>query len=173
MRKPFIKLLLAGLGYMFMGNLLASVMTLALAFFRMEILIMGIAVLLAMAIYLMLVSVPAYKDGQEIKKSRNGGIPKWRWAVIGVIVWAVAAIPSVIFLIERYNTGAYRFINGAVNPLSAFFLTGTGQFMLNPAGVEVEIMRLASFAPYVFIGFYALTIPACHIGFIMGLKSND
>ncbi|MCL2072129.1 MAG: hypothetical protein FWH07_07865 [Oscillospiraceae bacterium] len=177
-KKSFLQLLLPGLGYVIMGNLLSTIMTISLAMFRMEILIMGLSVVFGMAIYLLLVAVPAYKDGLEENtraKRETGGertATQWRWAFVGLILWGVMLIPSIVFLLSDFNEGAYRLINGAVSPLSAFMLTGTGEFVTNQAGDETEILQLASFAPYVFMGFYALTIPACHIGFMLGLRDS-
>jgi hypothetical protein len=171
MRKPFLKLLLPGLGYMFMGNLLSTVMTISLAMFRTEILITGLSVLLGIAIYLLLVAVPAYKDGlDENTKRRNKSVEaepvkKWRWALVGVILWGVMLVPSILFLLLEYNVGVYRLINGAVNPLSVFFVEAITRG-IEPPVVSVSLHPIA---PYVFMGFYALTVPACHIGFMLGL----
>ena len=157
-RKSFIKLLPPALGYMVMGNLLATIMSISLAPFSTETAIMGLAVLFAMAIYLLLVAVPAYKNGMDENKNIESGsdlkIPKYRWVVIGLIEWGIMLIPSLVFLSVGYSIGVYRIILGAIQPLSLF--------LVNENGV------MLSYSPYVFMGFYALTVPACHIGFILG-----
>jgi len=160
-KKTLVQLLLPALGYMVMGNLLSTVMSVSLAPFRGENLIMGMAVLFAMAIYLLLVAVPAYKDGLEENTRRKNQtvqpppVQKWRWAAIGAILWGIMLVPSVVFLLGRLNVGVYRLICGAVNPMSMFLVGEEGQ--------------LLSYVPYVFMGFYALTVPACYIGFSLGL----
>ncbi|MCL1903670.1 MAG: hypothetical protein FWF94_04555 [Oscillospiraceae bacterium] len=178
MQKPFVKLLLSGLGYMLMGNLLSVIMSVSLAFFRGETLIMILSVLFGIAIYLLLVAVPAYKDGldenakQKKRKDNTESVPKWRWALVGTILWGVMLIPSVVYLFTEYNEGVYRMLNGAVFPLSAFMLVSTMTTEYPFSSAFVEVLRLAPFAPYVFMGVYALTIPACHIGFILGLNNG-
>ncbi|MCL1789594.1 MAG: hypothetical protein FWG33_04475 [Oscillospiraceae bacterium] len=175
MRKPFIKLLLPGLGYMFMGNLLSVIMSISLAFFRSETLIMILSVFFGIAIYLLLVAVPAYKDGLETNtklKDDSAEIPKWRWALVGVVLWGIMLVPSIIYLLSAYNEGVYRILNGAVFPLSAFMLISTVTTESPLSSLLIEVLHLAPFAPYVFMGFYALTIPACQFGFMLGLRDS-
>ena len=153
-RKKFPQLLLPALGYMVMGNLLSTIMTVSLAPFRGETLIAGLAIVFAIAIYLLLVAVPAYKNGLDehtkLKKSSEGsGVPKYRWLAVGAILWAAMLVISGIYLLGGLPSGAYRLIHGATFQLNSF-------------------VRLP-YIPIVNACFYALTIPACHIGFILGL----
>jgi len=165
--KPFLKLLLYSLGYMLMGNLLAFIMTISLSAFGTNEAVMGMATLFAMAIYLLLVSVPAFKDGQSeaCKQNRtdeDAVVPNFyknRWIIIGVILWVIMLVPSIVFLFGGISAGWYRFINGAVYPLSLFLVQ------------DIDGGRvLMSSAPYVIMVFYVLTIPACLIGHKMGRK---
>jgi hypothetical protein len=171
-RKSFIKLLAAGFCYMFMGNLLSAIMTISVipiasAASGQKELVMGIAAVFAMMIYLLLVAVPAYMDGLAENTSRrrisfekpaDETVPKYRWAAVGAILWGVMLIPSVVFLLGGIGTGVYRMLSGAVYPLSLFLVSDNG-----------GVRSLMSTAPYVVMGFYALTLPSCHIGFILGL----
>jgi len=174
-RKSFIKLLLPALGYMVMGNILSFVMAMSLAFFRGETLIMLMSVLFAAAIYLMMVSVPAYKNGQdEFTKLKNKtgneaeAVPKYRWLSVGMILWGIMLIPSVVYLFGGIPQGVYLLLSGAVYPLSGFFMKVTEY----DADGRPILMSLLNFAPFVFMGFYALTVPACHIGFMLGLSDK-
>jgi len=157
-RKSFTGLLLPALGYMVMGNLMATVMSFSLYSFAANQMIMGIAVLFAIAIYLLLVAVPAYKDGQyEHVKLRNPAnkiedVPKYRWLQVGAILFAIMLIPCLLLLIGAINTGWFRLVCGAVNPLAGFLANGA--------------------IPFAGIAIYALTIPACHIGFKLGLTDK-
>jgi hypothetical protein len=170
MRKSFLQLLLPALGYTVMGNILALVMSMSLSVFANETPIIAVAVLFAAAIYLLLVGVPAYKDGQEYhmkqQKQRDAAptepsagmsAASLRHAGIGAILFAVVSAPSVIFLLGRLDESAYRLLNGPVLPLTLFLSEHTDDGMV-----------LLPFAPYVFIGFYALTIPACCISYTLG-----
>jgi len=162
--KKFTQLLLAGLGYMLMGNLLATVMTISLAAFGGSAVIMGLATLFAMAIYLMLAGVPAYKDGlyKSTKQSQdNHDRGKYRWLAVGVIGWGIMLVPSVVFLLGGLGEGMYRLICGAVYPLSLFLVE------------DVDGVRsMLPWVPYVFIGFYALTVPACYVGYALGNRQK-
>ncbi|MCL2035780.1 MAG: hypothetical protein FWG83_00115 [Oscillospiraceae bacterium] len=168
-KKSFMKMLLVGLGYMFMGNLLATIMAFSLSSLMSETFMVGMAALFAMAIYLLLVAVPAYKDGvAEGIKAKNQSPdesiakPKHTWALIGVILCGVMLIPTIVYLSGSLNMGVYRLICGAIFPLSYFFeWTVLGDIGITERGFY-------GFAPFVFMGFYALTIPACHLGFMLG-----
>jgi hypothetical protein len=153
-RNTFLKLFLPGLGYMVMGNFLAAIMTFSLYSFMGAAAVQGMAVLFAAAIYLLLVGVPAYKNGlaerSMLENKRVESVPVYRWAGVGVILFVIAVIPSVLLVLGVLNIGWFRLICGAVGQLS-MFLDGL------------------PFAPYVYMGFYALTILSCHVGFMLGL----
>jgi len=154
-RKKFTQLLLPALGYMIMGNLLALVMTFSLAPFRGETVIVGMTMLFAAAIYILLVAVPAYKDGLDQhtklkkKKMETATVPKYNWLIVGLILWAIMAAVSIAFLIFPFEQWIYRVLNGATLQLSNLIKN--------------------RYVPFVNIGFYALTAPTCHIGFMLGL----
>jgi hypothetical protein len=131
--------------------------------------------ILAMAVYLLLVAVPAYKDGMEEqtrirnKRCKLEDIPKNRWLLIGTALFGIMLIPSIGYLFFSFNEGLYRLIYGATHSLSWVLTEGTGRFREGPGGEQIELMRLTPYAPYVFIGLYSLTIPASHLGFMLGL----
>ena len=161
-RKTFVQLLLPALGYMLMGNLMATVMTISLASFALNRAVLIIASIFAAAIYLTLIAVPAYKDGVNerlaIKNKKSGEVPKFRWLGIGFVLWGVMLIPSITYLTGNITASVYRLIDGAVYPLS-LLLTGD----------ELEPLF---FSPFVFMGFYLLSAPACYIGFWCGLNDK-
>jgi hypothetical protein len=154
-KKSFLNLLLPGLGYMVMGNLLATVMSFSLYSLAGNPTIVGMSVLFALAIYYLLVAVPAYKSGQEdsgkLKRanSEEPAPPKYKWLFVGVVLFAVMMIPTIMLMFNAINIGWYRLICGAINPLSGLIVRGA--------------------VPFVGIGVYVLTIPACHIGYVLGL----
>ncbi|MCL1866315.1 MAG: hypothetical protein FWF82_02780, partial [Oscillospiraceae bacterium] len=168
-RRSFPRLLISGLGYMVMGNVLSTVMTISLASAMGNSAIMGMSVLFAVSIYLLLVAVPAYKNGMEekllLKSKRVESVPMYRWLCVGGILFGITAIPSVVFLFGGLTEGVYRLLNGAVYPLSMFLTEGTGEFVEHfQTGETMEVTRIMPFAPYIFMGVYALTTLSCHIG---------
>jgi len=177
-RKTFMQLLLPAFGYMIMGNVLSTVMAFSLYAFIGNTILMFFISIFAIAIYLMLVAVPAYKDGLEesvkikSKRCKIEDIPTNRWLFVGVILFGVMLIPSFGYLFFSLNEGVYRLICGAIHPLSWILVEGSGRFREGLNGEQIELMRLVKFAPYVFMGLYTLTIPACHIGFMLGLKDK-
>ncbi|MCL2634021.1 MAG: hypothetical protein FWD34_05840 [Oscillospiraceae bacterium] len=161
-RKSFLKLLLLGIGYMVMGNLMATIMMISLGGFAMSVAIMSMAALFAAVIYLSLVFIPAYKDGMTehaaLLNKRVESVPKFRWMIVGVILFVISIVPTILFMLGIVNAGVFRIISGAVYPLS-LLLTG-------------EELVILPFAPFVFLGFYTLTIPACHLGFWCGVNDK-
>jgi len=156
-KKSFLKLLLSALGYMIMGNLLATVMTFSLAPFRGETLIVAMTMVFAAAIYILLVAVPDNKDGLEqytksqknknTENDKNQKKSKYRWLLIGVILFCVMNVSIIALLLGQI--GWYRVFNGAT--------------------LQMTLLIKRQYIPFINIGFYALTVPACHIGFILGL----
>jgi hypothetical protein len=175
-KKSFMKFLLPGFGYLVMGNICSTIMTFSLYnFAATDTMFMGFLAVLTMAVYLLMVAVPAYKDGMEEnsrvrnKRCELSDIPKHRWLLIGAVLYAVMMLPTIGYLLFSLNEGVYRIVNGAVSPLSWIWLEGTGNFREGPQGEQIELTRLQAFVPYVYMGLYALTIPAVHLGFILGL----
>jgi len=165
-RKTFLQLLPSALGYMVMGNLLAAIMTFSMAIFIAHQLAVVLAAIFAIAIYIMLISVPAYKNGTEermlLANKRVESVPMKRWLYIGMIIFAVTIIPTILFLTRVIDTGLFRLTSGAVYPLS---------LLISPV-TEEGIRPMFSFTPYITGSFYLVSIPTCYLAFKFGLNDT-
>jgi hypothetical protein len=176
-KKSYLKLLPSAIFYGFMGNALSGVMTFSLGLFRGNTVVMLMATIFALTIYVTLIAVPAYKDGltdgrkvafRRAKQERQGGgkIPGIRqWTIVGMVVFAVMIIPSVAFLFGGMGYGVYRLLSGVgvVAPLCWILIGESTATTANP---------LLSWAPFVFVGLYALCIPAIRLGYVWGLNDK-
>ncbi len=103
-RKPFWKLLITGVGYMILGNFMGTVMTVALSMFADVTFVTVILFALTLFVFYSLVFTAAFKDGQRerlmVKNHRVDSPIKGRWALIGVIMFAIMCIPSLILFFD-------------------------------------------------------------------------
>jgi len=152
-RKSFVKTLLAALGYSVMGNVLALVLALTAIPFRRIGFIAAIFALCAAFVYLSLVFTAAYKDGTSYRNSKSAEKPpKRRWLLISLALWGVSIIWAAILALNESWGLPYLALNGAVAPIAVWVKT--------------------AYLPYVGIGFYALNIPACLLGFWCGVNDK-
>jgi len=154
-RKSFFKTFLSALGYSVMGNVLALVLAFTLIPFRRIGFLAAIFALCAAFVYLSLVFTAAYKDGTSYRNSKSAEKPpKRRWLLISLALWGISVIwAAVLLLLSNDSLGLpYLALNGAVAPLSVWVKT--------------------AYMPYVGIGFYALNVPACLVGFWCGLNNK-
>ena len=154
-RKKFTQLLLPALGYMIMGNIMSVIVTISLRSTEPNFLAI-VSVLFSAMIYFILVAVPAYKDGldehtksQKNKNNQNNDSKKtsYKWIIIGVILFAI--MTCTILTAPLAGVGLYRMFNGAT--------------------LQITLLIKNQYIPFVNLGFYALTVPVCHIGYILGL----
>jgi hypothetical protein len=151
---------------MFMGNLLATVMTISLPSVIMNTAVKITAALFTAVIYFSLVFVPAYKDGVNeknlLQKNQGASVVKFRWLAVGFVLSGIMAVPAVLLLTGNIGLGLYRIIDGAVYPLS---------LLLIPTAA-LETGEVPVYAPFIFMGFYLLTAPVCEAGFFCGYKDK-
>ena len=170
-RKPFWKLLLLGIGFMMLGNIMSTIMTVAMAVVMEYTAAQVVLFIMTFFVFYSLVFTVAYKDGEReramVKNHRVEAPIKLRWVKIGVCMWLVMIIPSVILLVMRLMEVqsayviTYRMICGAIYPLS--FLVGI---------VSENVADIAIFHPFIFMGVYALIPLATHIGFKFGFEDK-
>lgn len=170
-RKPFWKLLLAGIGYMVLGNIMSTVMTVALSMFADTAFVMGILFVFTLFIFYSLIFTAAFKDGQRermmVKNHRVEGPVKGRWLKIGVIMLLVMCIPSVILFFDAsYGLFSgflipYRMICGMIYPLALTM------------GVNYpESTLMQPYFAFVFTACYVFIPLAAHMGFDVGFKDK-
>ncbi len=170
-RKPFWKLLIIGVGYMVLGNIMSTVMTVALSVFADVTFVTVILFVLTLFVFYSLVFTAAFKDGQRerlmVKNHRVDAPIKGRWALIGVIMFAVMCIPSIILFFDavlKLFDGfliPYRMICGMIYPLALSM------------GVNYsEISMLPPYYAFIFMGCYIFIPLAAHLGFNVGFNDS-
>lgn len=170
-RKPFWKLLLAGLGYMVLGNLMSAIMTIAASVVANIAAIMVILFILTLFVFYSLCFTVAFKDGQHerllVKNHRVESASSKRWTLAGFIMLGVMLIPSILLFIDarvRLFDGfliPYRMICGMIYPLSL-------AMGVNYADIEL----LPDFYPLIFAACYVLIPLATTLGFVFGFEDK-
>lgn len=168
-RKSFSKLLLGTCGYIVMGNLLCTVMTISVAAFLSNSAIKVIAVIFTAILFHSLMFTAGFKDGLHEKKmldlKRIDNIPNNRWISIGLYGFLFAIIPTIVLIVNKIAGFhfdfymVYKLICGAVYPLS-MLVSGN------------SIDEMSFYIPFIFIGFYAFIPLFCHVGFKMAISGN-
>ena len=170
-RKPFWKLLLLGIGYMALGNVMSTVMTVALSVIADITIVMVILFLMTLFVFYSLVFTVAYKDGQResmmLKNHRTEGPVKGRWTLIGVIMFAVMCIPSIILLFDSlYGLIVgylipYRMICGMIYPFAL------------AVGVNYpEAGQMPPYFAFIFMACYILIPVMTTVGFDFGFNDK-
>ncbi|MDR2559316.1 MAG: hypothetical protein LBC86_07230 [Oscillospiraceae bacterium] len=167
-KKSFLRLLLETFGYAAGANAMALIVTFSLLTFNAGTALMGIAVFCSVSLYLMMLFNAGHKDGELDRKLFNRKtIDKQqgnKWYILGGIVAGFFIIACALLLVFSVNSGEdgtvisgsyfsfVRIILSAIMALSLLF----GE-LTNPV-----------WAPFVFIGIFALTPFACRLGYWVG-----
>lgn len=170
-RKPFWKLLLLGTGYMVLGNVMSTVMTVAASVVANVTGLMIILFILTLFVFYSLCFTVAYKDGQRekvmLKNHRVESASSKRWTLAGFIMLAVMTVPSALLymdarikLFDGYLI-PYRMICGMIYPLSL-------AMGINHANIEL----LPDYYPLIFASCYILIPLATTLGFIFGFEDK-
>lgn len=177
-RESFGILTLKGVGFVILGNVLCLIMTMAIFVFGSNLFIKVLAIAFSAIIFFSLVFTVAWKNGVKerklVKFGRVENESKYRWIAIGLIMFVVAAAPSVfllfnkLFFPERDNLLIYQFISGSAYPL---VLTFTPQIdVLVTQESRVEIMSAAF--PTLMIVYYALIPFFTQLGYWLGFNDK-
>lgn len=108
-------------------------MTMALAMFGGNIVFNILSMICGTLIFYMLVFTVAWKDGARerslVKNHRVDAPLKHRWIFLGVILFAIAAAPTALLLLNKLffpdaadTLFAYRFISGSAYPFIQTFI---------------------------------------------------
>lgn len=170
-RKPFWKLLLLGIGYMLLGNVMSTVMTVAASVVADIPIVTVILFLMTLFIFYSLVFTVAYKDGQRErlmeKNHRTEGPIKGRWTALGLTMLAVMCIPSLILFLDsvcRLFSGyliPYRMICGMIYPFALVI------------GVNYpEASQMPPYFAFIFMLCYILIPVMTNIGFSYGYNDK-
>ena len=170
-RKSFLKLFLTGIGYMLLGSLMSTAMTVALAFMIDNVFVEVVLFILTLAVFYSLVFLAGYKDGKSertmLRNKRIDGPIKGRWARIGLCMWGVMSVPSIILILDKLFVWfkdyliTYRIICGTVYP-----------FLLAIGVSDADIDRMPMYVPFIVIGIYAFIPLATHLGYKFGFEDK-
>jgi len=156
-KKSFLRLLLGTAGYALLGNILALIVTFSLGNFGVGNALMGLAAFCSLSLYFMMVFNAAHKDGETDRKLFNRKTiekPEGsKWVKIGIIVWLLLCIPCVVLIIVPGFLIVVRFLLASIMAVS-FLLSDAETPALNP-----------SWAPFLFMGIFALTPVVCRLGY--------
>ena len=189
-RQPFYILLLKGIGYIVLGNFLCFFMTMALTMFTSKsdnpgfvILMNIIAMICSALIFHMLVFTVAWKDGTRerslVKNKRvDGHLPR-RWIFLGVILFLIAAAPTIVLLLNKLffpeadTFYVYRFISGSAYPFIQTFVPMPE--LADKAWVETtyrQIDDMSPLFPALMLIFYAIIPAVTQLGWYVGYNDK-
>lgn len=168
-RKPFWKLLLFSIGYMLLGSIMSSIMTVSAAVVIDDGFVNIILLIFTMFIFFALVFTSAYKDGiyeqKLVANKRIEETPNNRWLKIGLCMFAFMCIPSVLLIILNSLGGSgefmyfYYFFDGAVYPLLLMMISA------ETAAVDMVV-------PVAVMAIYILIPVVAYIGYDFGFKNR-
>lgn len=185
-RQPFYLLLLKGVGYIVLGNLLCFFMTMALTMFTSKsdnpgfVMMMNIiAMLCSLAIFHMLMFTVAWKDGARerslVKNHRvDAPLPR-RWIFLGLIMFVTAAAPTVVLLLNKLffpeadTFYVYRFISGSAYPFIQTFVPMPE--LADKAWVQTDYRQIDDMSPLfpaLMLLFYAVIPVMTQLGWYVG-----
>lgn len=156
---------------MMLGNVMCTVMTVALAFLMDYTITKVVLTIFTLFVFFSLIFTVAYKDGVKermfVKNHHIETAPKSRWLKIGACMWLVMIIPTIILILLKlfYSTSdfmiTYRLVCGAVYPLS--FLLGIA---------DANLQNMSIICPIIFMAVYALMPVAAEIGYRFGFDDK-
>lgn len=135
------------------------------------------------AIFFMLIFTVAWKDGtleRNLMKNHRVDSPlKYRWILIGLAMFAVAAAPSVVVLLNKLffpqedTFFLYRFISGSAFPFIMTFVPSVvteSEVWLPTTLRQIDLM--SPLFPALMIGYYALIPAVTQLGYWMGYNDK-
>ena len=182
-RQPFYILLLKGIGYIVLGNILCLFMTMALTMLTNmaggEILFNILAMICGTLIFYMLVFTVGWKDGSHerklVKNHRVDAPLKYRWILLGIILYVIAAMPSLILLLnklvfpEEDTLLLYRLISGSAYPFIQTFIPQPelATKAWEPTSYR-QIDSMPALFPALMLAYYALIPVITQLGWYIG-----
>ena len=176
-------LLLKGVGYIVLGNVMCLFMTMGLAMFGGNLFTDILSIICGTAIFFMLVFTVAWKDGTAerslVKNHRVEGPLKYRWLLIGAIMFIIAAAPTIVLLLNKLffpqedTLYLYRFISGSAFPFLMTFVPNvvTESEAWMPTTLR-QIDLMSPLFPALMLFFYALIPIITHLGYWAGYNDK-
>lgn len=183
-RRSFLNLWLTGVGYIVLGNVMCLFATMGLTMFGKNLFTNVLGIIFAMLIFFLLMFTVAWKDGTReralVRNGRVDGPLKYRWVLIGLAMFAVAIIPTVVLLLnvlffpEADTLFFYKFVNGSAFPFVSTFIPvpELDKEVWIEAATTRQIDNMPIPFPVLMIAYYALIPAATHIGYSMGYNDT-
>lgn len=182
-RESFGIVLLKGIGYVVFGNVLCVFMTMAVHMFGNMWLTNALAIIFGAAIFYSLIFTAAWKNGvKERNRARLHGAEdtkKYRWVSAGLIMFAVAAAPSVVLLLNKLVFPEedlllpYQFISGSAYPfVLAFVPTAEPEDFVWVTSEINRVDNMNVLFPVLMIVYYALIPVAAQLGYWAGYNDK-
>ena len=183
-RQPFYILLLKGIGYIILGNILCLFMTMALAMFGGNIVFNILSIICGTLIFYMLIFTVAWKDGARerslVKNHRVDAPLKYRWIYLGVIMYVIAAAPTILLLLNKLffpdsadTLFAYRFISGSAYPFIQTFIPQADIPTMAWEHTDYrQIDSMSPLLPALMLVYYALIPVVTQFGWYIGFTDK-
>lgn len=182
-RQSFLMLFLKGVGYIVLGNVMCLFMTMGLAMFGGNIFTDILSMICGTAIFFMLVFTVAWRDGcaerSLVKNGRVDGPLKHRWIFIGLAMFAVAAAPTLVLLLNKLffpeadTFYLYRFISGSAFPFIQTFVPSvvTESEAWQPTTLR-QIDLMSPLFPALMMLYYVLIPAVTQLGYWVGYNDK-
>lgn len=178
--------MLKGFGYIVLANALCLFVTMALSIFSSKldqfganILFNIITIICCTLIFFMLVFTVAWKDGCRerslVKNHRVDAPLKHRWIFLGLLMFAFAALPTVVLLLNKLffpqedTFFMYRFISGSAYPFILSFVPSPD--LDTKAWIPTDYRQLDSMSalfPALMLLYYAVIPVVTQLGWHFG-----
>lgn len=181
--ESFGKLLLKGIGYIVFGNVLCFIMTMAVHMFGNNLFTNVLAIVLGAAIFYSLIFTAAWKNGSDehklVKLHHYEGLKKHRWLALGLIMFVLAAAPSVVLLLnklvfpEQDLLLPYQFVSGSSYPFVLAFVppVETEDYAWVTSGIN-RVDSVHVLFPVLMIAYYALIPVVTELGYWIGVNDK-
>ncbi len=181
-RRPFHILLLKGIGYIILGNVMCLIMTMALAMFGLNLFMNILSILCCSAVFYMLVFTVAWKDGcDERSLLKHGRVDKplrYRWIFIGLLMFLFASIPTIILLLnklffpEEDTLFLYRFLSSSAYPFVNTFVPMVEANIDDWHTSLRQFDNMSVWFPVLMLVYYALIPAVTQLGYYMGFNDK-
>lgn len=182
-RQPFYISLLKGIGYLVLGNIMCLFLTMALTMITYsagaDIFFNILAIICGTAVFFSLMFTLGWKEGSRehslVKNHRVEAPQKYRCLLLGIILYVIAALPSLLLLLNKLYYPQedflliYRFINGSALPfLQTFIPKPDLQTFPWQATDYRQIDYMSPLVPGLLLAYYAIIPVMTQLGWHIG-----
>ena len=180
-RKNFGFLLLKGLGFVVLGNVLCTVMTCAVYVFGNNLITRALSISFGSIIFYSLIFSFGWKEGLReqslVRYKRVSRGKKYRVLYAGAIMYVFAVIPSVVLLFnklffpERDILMVYQLLSGSAFPFVQAFIPPVSAEVAWEGTELLRINNMSAAFPVLMCVYYLLIPALAQLGFYTGFKN--